>query len=414
MFDPFHPLESLHLHSNGHEFIQSFEEFGEIFVSCLRSSFALIHNFEETLESWLTIAVTFFPKQTQEKLLPHLPTIRKLGWCLEIFCTALLVFIEMFIVVISLIWDILKPYRPDIFFKALAGILICYFGSFFMTTIAAIEALYLCGSYQSLFEHIQVVYSEARRALKKVEKQKESKKMEAKEETKDSNSANESTETDAKAVDGGDMKTEKPVDALTMSEQVELLSAVDPKRLSTAVFEIAKGLFAIITTLKSSFAKTLTLGNAISTSFESPALTYLEPLLRPQLPPAWQNWSASLLTYGLKFLAISLAWRLRKLLTAVHSAVRGGAFAAHYLLHYLVLFSKLPPTIASNPQKQQSLKYLIGYGLAFSGLYFQFSYQSSRLPFPLNIFLLPFLAIEHLLMWIMNSSTFWMVHTMSG
>lgn len=365
------------------------------------------------MESWLTIAVTFFPKETQEKLLPHLPSIRKFGWCLEVFCTALLVFIEMFIVVVSLLWDVLKPYRPDIIFKGLTGILICYFGSFFMTTIAAIEALYLCGSYRSLFEHIQVVYAEVRRALKKVETQKESKKTETKTEREAKDVVHESTEIDATVTDSI-RKNEKSIDTLTMSEQVELLGTVDPKRLSTAVFEIAKGLFAIVTTLKSSFAKTLTLGNAISTTFETPALTYLEPFFRSQLPSTWQNWSAFLLTYALKIIAISLAWRLRKLLTAVHSAVRGGAFAAHYLLHYLVLFAKLPQSVASNPQKQQSLKYLIGYGLAFSGLYFQFSYQLSTLPFPLNIFLFPFLAIEHLLMWVMNSSTFWMVHTMSG
>jgi len=443
-FDPFHPLKSFHNHhvdQHAENFVELLEEFGDIFVSCLRSCFILVNNLEETVESVLALAITFLPISMQSPLKSYGPILKKVAYGVEILLTALLVLLEMCIVVVALVWEVIKPFRADLILCGISGLIVCFFGSFFMTTIAAVEALFICGTYQSMQANVSVVLEDVRTLFRKVKRKRgKSRVFEEREkqtssitqdrkheevmqdETEVDQSFNDKlqqmpTETTLDVVPLGNNTNESDnalSEGLALKEKFDLMTEIDTHRLSKALFGINTSIFALVITLKNSFAKTITLGNAISGTIETPLSSILQPLLMPYLPTVIQPWSMFLITYAIKAISISLAWRLRKLLAVVHSAIRGGAFAAFYLLLYLRIFSHLPQTVIDSPEKLTSLQYLFGYGFACLGCWFQFSYQWTYLPFPLNAIFLPFTIIENILIWVMNSSSIWMLHTMSG
>lgn len=93
---------------------------------------------------------------------------------------------------------------------------------------------------------------------------------------------------------------------------------------------------AIIATLKLQFAKSITLGSSISEIvLEGPAKKYIVPAVEACMPPDYQKWALPLITYTVKSFAISLAWFLQKIVSAIHSSLRGGNMCADNVLDYL-------------------------------------------------------------------------------
>jgi hypothetical protein len=100
--------------------------------------------------------------------------------------------------------------------------------------------------------------------------------------------------------------------------------------------------------------------------------------------------SNSLTPHSLSLL-VSVAWTVQRIISAFHSAMRGGLMCARNFMLYLseMKVLKIDPEVTM-------LDELAGYGLAALGLYFQLSYGFS-LPFPLNVLLFPFTVMEYLL-----------------
>ena len=94
---------------------------------------------------------------------------------------------------------------------------------------------------------------------------------------------------------------------------------------------------------------------------------------------------------------VSIAWSVQRILSAFHSAMRGGIIFSRNILEYL---SKMNYIHINH--EETMLDEAVGYGLALIGLYFQLAYGFG-LPFPLNILLLPFRMAEYFLIWIVNN-----------
>lgn len=94
---------------------------------------------------------------------------------------------------------------------------------------------------------------------------------------------------------------------------------------------------------------------------------------------------------------VSIAWSVQRILSAFHSAMRGGIIFSRNILEYL---SKMNYIHINH--EETMLDEAVGYGLALVGLYFQLAYGFG-LPFPLNILLLPFRMAEYFLIWIVNN-----------
>jgi hypothetical protein len=182
---------------------------------------------------------------------------------------------------------------------------------------------------------------------------------------------------------------------------------VDPQRFTTAIVGLNAGLVAVVATLKVQFAKTITLGAALSKAIDAPAKTFLLPLVQLALPRPYKKWADVLLTYSIKSFAISIAWTLRRVVSSFHSAIRGGLMFSKNLLSYLVDMG-----VVREKDVGAYLPYvdtILGYGVALLGLWFQLSYGFA-LPFPLNVLLFPFTLVEYALVWMVNNSHYIIGH----
>jgi hypothetical protein len=93
---------------------------------------------------------------------------------------------------------------------------------------------------------------------------------------------------------------------------------------------------------------------------------------------------------------VSIAWTVQRILSAFHSAIRGGLMFARNIMEYLSEMGYYKVN-----HEDSLMDEAVGYGLAIVGLYFQLAFGFG-LPFPLNILLFPFRIAEYLLIWLVN------------
>jgi len=180
------------------------------------------------------------------------------------------------------------------------------------------------------------------------------------------------------------------------------LQNVDPARFSEALIGLNAGLVAVVATLKVQFARTITLGTAMSKTVEAPLKNVFLPVLQAGLPKPYAKWADLLLSYGIKSCAISIAWVLRRVISSYHSAFRGGLMCSQHLVEYLLHIGVMSAK-DTTPEQRTFWAQCVGYALAATGIYFQLS-RGFSLPFPLNVILLPFSILEYLLVWAVNNS----------
>lgn len=120
---------------------------------------------------------------------------------------------------------------------------------------------------------------------------------------------------------------------------------------------------------------------------------YAVPHIEGVLPDDYKKWAKPAVDAIVRSLAISSAWFLQRVISAVHSAMRGGLMLSRNILEYL---SKME--IIHIKHDETMLDEAIGYAVAAMGLYFQLSWGFS-IPFPLNILLFPFSCLEYFLIY---------------
>lgn len=238
----------------------------------------------------------------------------------------------------------------------------------------------------------------------------------------------------------------EPVQSLSLFELSYLLvSAIDPQRLSMALFTLGTRLMAVLVTLRYSFAQTIALSQTLTLSLETlargiavhciPALQHHhhrhhrhhsdddekrqlanahqhEPSLQTksdeQKQRVLRGWVFFLITCLSRLIAVYIAWSLRRLVAAVYAALRGGRMVARNLqaLCNVALTSRLPPELHSYvPLVFQGL----GYALGALGIYVQWQYRYVGLsgwPWPIRLLLGPVLCLEHVLVWLVHSGGF--------
>ena len=130
---------------------------------------------------------------------------------------------------------------------------------------------------------------------------------------------------------------------------------------------INSGLLAVIATLKLQFAKSITLGNALGDIALKPARSYVIPALENVIPPEYKKWAEPIVMYTVKTMCISVAWCLQRIISAIHSAVRGGTMVSRNILEYI---SKMG--YAHINHEETILDEVVGYGLAVTGYLYCF------------------------------------------
>lgn len=271
-------------------------------------------------------------------------------------------------------YEKLRPYKLDLLLPGLVGLILCFFGGSFLTLIAAVEAYRMVG-FESTYNALHQLYEDFHKVVEANKKD------------------------DSVDADGDGVKDVKQIShaQLVKRKTLVFLRTIDPNRVAVAVAGINAGFLAVCATLKMKFARTITLGNAIGESLERPAERYLVPLLEKVIPEEYHRWIRPSIQYSVRTAAISIAWVVQRVISAFHSAIRGGLMFSRNILEYLNVMN-----IYHVDHEKTYIDELVGYGVALLGLFFQLS-RGFSLPFPLNVLLFPFTLIEYFLIWAVNN-----------
>jgi len=178
-----------------------------------------------------------------------------------------------------------------------------------------------------------------------------------------------------------------------------------PARLSTSVGYLWSAYLAVLATLKLQFAQTVAIALGLVETIELPITRVVAPPLTLALTPLeLQHWTATVIEWAIKLLAISFAWTLQVVVSAFYSALRGGRIFALALCSLIddkgwsPYVEKLPGVTAPFNPDTSYLDEVVGYSLAAGGLAFQLT-NGFSLPFPLSLLLLPLTIVEWILRW---------------
>lgn len=286
----------------------------------------------------------------------------------------LLVLLLMALPYIMKAWTVTSAFvakLPENVLYASLGFCVCFFGGVFPATIAAFEAWRLCGGMEAL-QHVREVWEE----LSKVQK------ASAEDDKKDENN------------DGVADVNQVTAKELVARKSLLALKTVEPERMSSALTGIYTGWIGVVAVLKVQFAKTVTLGEVIGEKLYHFA-SQSEPAIKKVVQEEYHKWVPLGVRWACKAVAISVAWFLTRIASAVHSSIRGGQTFAFYVK--LILAEKgikLPEALQG--------EHVLGWVMAGSGLVFQFMCGFS-VPFPLNLVLWPLNIVEWFVVYSVSS-----------
>ena len=206
---------------------------------------------------------------------------------------------------------------------------------------------------------------------------------------------------DAKKDDDHDGKPDieqlPPAEQLKRRVRVAALAVRDPTKLSTAAGGLYMGWLAVQGTLRLKFARTVTLGVSIANTLDGIVQRNGVPVLQKYVDPALAHWLPVIVSTMAKMLAVALAWQLQVMISSVQSALRGGLLARRKTLAYLNRTGRVKLA-----EDDTYLDEMAGFALAACGCYFQWRTGWAP-PFPMNIVMLPFTAVEWYVRWSVTS-----------
>jgi len=175
------------------------------------------------------------------------------------------------------------------------------------------------------------------------------------------------------------------------------LRTMDAEKVSGAITGLFTASVAVLATLKVQFARIAALGAAIGDSVYSIVAVTIEPSLKHLMPHEYDKWITVACRLTCKAWAIYLCWWIQRYVSAFHCAVRGGLMLGRELVSFLNQKGYITFTY-----KTTYMDEVIAWSTAALGLWIQVS-SSFRLPFPVNIILLPFQFVEGYVVWCIMS-----------
>ncbi|CAJ1339500.1 unnamed protein product [Effrenium voratum] len=260
---------------------------------------------------------------------------------------------------------------PDKIFWAILSFLVCFFGGIFPVTIAAAEAWNLCGGIEC-WEQTKVLLNEFMKVA-------DASKEEAKEEDKDK-----------------DQKETLSSNDIIQKKMAVALRVMEPEKVSTSLSTIYVAWIGVIGVLRLQFARTVTLGEVIGSKVYKP-ISKIEPAIESVIPEDYQKWVPVVTRWTCKAIAISLAWWIQRIISAVHSAIRGGMIFAEYLVDFLHEKGYLEVE-----HKDTYIDEAIGWSIAALGFLTQLA-CGFQLPWFLNFFLWPIQLLEATIVWTVSA-----------
>jgi hypothetical protein len=254
---------------------------------------------------------------------------------------------------------------------ALLGLFIAFFGGIYCLFLAAAETFYTTG-----YKEVRKMYLQIKEEMNLI--------WEANE--KDNNlDEDHSGKADILELTLAQLATRKFLLFLKSCRDPNLILGIVPNMITCFV--------SVIAVLKTQFAKVIFLGNQIGEALEKPACYFIVPTLGSVLPTEYHKWINPAIHFVCKFVAISIAWFIQRIISSVQSAIRGGLMFSRHILK----FAKTSGVFTSY-NEDDYFDEALGWFVAFCGFYFQI-WVRFGVPFPLNLLFLPITLTENYLMW---------------
>ncbi|CAD7961959.1 unnamed protein product [Amoebophrya sp. A25] len=269
-----------------------------------------------------------------------------------------------------IIWKKVEPYLQgedgSEIVVMLAGLGLCLFGGCFPLLIAAYEAFRMAG-WDGMKSSIIDLRDEGRAALAAHKK-------------------DETVDDDGDGVP--DVQQISPRD-LAMRKTLLVLRVINPEKVSKAFSAVVAGLIAVLASLKLTFARSITLGATLGEVIQKRVDAKVTPVVQELVPDDAKKWVPIVFGWAGKIFAVWVACMLQTVISAFHSAIRGGQMFGVALVRYLNKTGKI-----SHNEDESLMDEAAGYGAAGVGFLFQL-YMGFSLPFPFWIVFLPASIAEY-------------------
>lgn len=246
----------------------------------------------------------------------------------------------------TLKFDHLMQSVPAEFVKYIIGLFLCAFGGVFPRTIVAVEAWRLGGGMEAI-RCLQTL-------IKQVEKYQKASR------------ADDAIDDDHDGI--------PDVEEISLSERIMrkgrlAVKVSEPEEINKALSRFYTGWVGIVASMSSPYARTAALGASLGESAVRVFMRCTLSKMQSLIPGEFVKWAPKVLQWLCKCIGIIAAWRMKQVLSAFHSAVRGGKLVGETL----VRAGHQRGFIAGNPEDTY-IDEMVGFSLAAVG----FSWQLSR------------------------------------
>jgi hypothetical protein len=269
----------------------------------------------------------------------------------------------------------IEPYHPAEFLTAIIGFVLCFYGSGFMTLIAAVEAFRMCG-YTRTTKALNLLYEQYQIAAANL----------AKDDLVDENK------------DGISDNKQRPQGELVKRKLKIAAKSCDPEALSDGFQGMYAGLIAVIATLQLRFAQVLTLGASLGDGLHQ-IVSKFAPAIQEAMDPEFAKWVPQGLMYVCKFVGVSLAWFVQRMIFGFTSAMKGGPLLCRGVRKVLVLNKVVDDSFLH--EDSANFNYA-SFAVSALGFYAQFNRGFGNLGFAAIIFF-PLSCFDTVIGWLLGS-----------
>lgn len=257
------------------------------------------------------------------------------------------------------------------------GLIYCFAGGYYPTLFSSLQAARHCG-WEIMVDAIQDLTDEAIKIIDATE----------------------------------DLQWEKYMNRkdLFLHQANIVLKTVDPMKINQAAAALYTTWLGVSAVLEREYARTISLSLTLAYYFEGVAHWILEPPLKCVVHKDYHKWVPVVVGWGCKAVAMNIAWRIQRVLTASTSAMTGGVMFARAILRILhrrgvTFFGWIGETGEESP-----LDEIIGFTVGAIGFWTQIEAQyknnfSFKVPFPLSLITWPFDMLEKWIQWVITKES---------
>lgn len=190
-------------------------------------------------------------------------------------------------------------------------------------------------------------------------------------------------------------------------EQTDIvLRTVDPMKINQAAAALYTTWLGVSAVLEREYARVISLSLTLAQGVETVGRLTVQPLFQRVVPKDYHKWIPAIIGWTAKGIAMNVAWRIQRVLTASTSAIAGGMMFARALMGILnsrgiLVFGNVNTL---GPEETTLFEEMVGFSVGSLGFYTQMECQirnnfSFEVKFPFSLLTWPFDIAERGIQW---------------